>query len=712
MIDALRATEEFLQDQYLNLLQVRLVTSSAKVSDDVEVRWQWQNADLKNVGHPDDASGGVVLDEQIGLCLYVQCYSPETDLRAQLARALAIRSELLPGRQLDPKDGDTNGEWHVGVHWLVEGRDLPEWITQIAQIRHETAHFEEVPVDAIVNDGSDWNRALSRHGFPRLLFHTRSSLAHKVLDDAKRWANADEVVRKHLQAIPRNVTDPKMAPYVAQLVKTLAAIGSDDATEVRSDGDPIDISTIALENFRNVRSLSLDLRAPGQIVAANVVHGPNGSGKTAILEALSLALGSVSQRYIDYLQDYNVGSADKRRTYLEQYLTPLHASNNSSPRLGVNIGDLRSIELAQPENAAEAYAKLSGNIYLTSAGTSPLSRKANELGAEIAGGFSVVANAVLDWVDNMVTSADAKRDALNRRLGIRTNTTRNTTARLRIVEAKILGALNVSDHVMQWIRMAVGPFIRNDQRGLPEEWNKLLLSQAVELRRLAHCDTKQEVRTAVGQILAKRNELLGRVDLTLHRAQLAKTQTQDSLESEIRTWGEWAAAHPQVSSPVETGEIAALRESLEKASSRVAEITKEGQALRERIKHFESIRTFLQSHWVPTHPSTCPTCNTHLPNGIATAMDYSEQVTRQDIELKRREFQDAQQELASVTSKLDKRAQCPHPSMCFRSCALFLAASWTPADWQKRVSETYSLMRSLGLDERLLLAHIFYLKTS
>lgn len=59
-----------------------------------------------------------------------------------------------------------------------------------------------------------------------------------------------------------------------------------------SSAPPIAITSLSIRNFRGIRELDLDLRRPdGQPNSLVVLAGPNGCGKTAILEAALIALG-------------------------------------------------------------------------------------------------------------------------------------------------------------------------------------------------------------------------------------------------------------------------------------------------------------------------------------------------------------------------------------------------------------------------------------
>ena len=107
--------------------------------------WVWQDGNLHSVKSEDGPKGAVVLDGEVGLCMFFQTYKlVPIDLSSQINRILAIKSELLPRQASDSEGQDKFGEWSTSLLWLCDVALQDAWIAEVAKLRNETAYFEVI----------------------------------------------------------------------------------------------------------------------------------------------------------------------------------------------------------------------------------------------------------------------------------------------------------------------------------------------------------------------------------------------------------------------------------------------------------------------------------------------------------------------------------------------------------------------------------------
>lgn len=99
MKNAAKICKDFLENQYRKRLKIDFdrFDFENKASNKVPV-WQWVDVHLNPSGNDDaaDKGGLLLLDPEIGICLYFLPFVPqETDIAGQIMRALEIRSKLL-----------------------------------------------------------------------------------------------------------------------------------------------------------------------------------------------------------------------------------------------------------------------------------------------------------------------------------------------------------------------------------------------------------------------------------------------------------------------------------------------------------------------------------------------------------------------------------------------------------------------------------------
>ncbi len=274
------------------------------------------NEDLDPSDTDDDDA--LLLDPDVGVALFLlnfrgQAEERRTNLRAQVARGVGLRSRLLP-RRLPDSQSDKHGGWRVVIHWFVDQRNVAIWRQQVSDLRRDTAHLDELPVDAIVARNSGWPEAIRQHGFPRLLLKTRRVLHITTAEELLEWSSADAQVARALTGFGRSFPGDLERTLAGKIEEISRKKSTPASSSLKTEAAaPFQLTSLSIRAFRNLRELDLHLD-PSAPVRCAVYHGPNGTGKSNLFEALELALRGTSQRARDFLADKDVTTTKRARS--------------------------------------------------------------------------------------------------------------------------------------------------------------------------------------------------------------------------------------------------------------------------------------------------------------------------------------------------------------------------------------------------------------
>ena len=351
----LEVCREVLETAYREKLGITFSHSIAKIGQERQPVWRnVSDTDLTSELQPHSSgSAGLLLDPEIGLLLYILPFHSKTNLHKQIVRALALRSQLSVERNYSGSRGDNSdqrGSWRVAIHWLVPLNIRLVWTNQIEKIRRDTAFSEELSLDAIFLTDDDARNQIVRHGFPRLLITTREVFKKLKLEEMTLWLSADALVKKTLSDFGAHFHNPQQREFANEIVQALKDFEIASKSAVSNLPGPSSarkLRKIHIRNFRNLRDVRFDFGVPS--VSASVVHGPNGTGKSSLCEAISMALFRSSFRYktfADGTREKDVTAHDRAREYLERYLTPLDDSK-AEPQIAVDDEPLARPQLLQ-----------------------------------------------------------------------------------------------------------------------------------------------------------------------------------------------------------------------------------------------------------------------------------------------------------------------------------------------------------------------------
>ncbi len=625
--------------------------------------WSWVDEDLSPVEQT--SSNSILMDPDVGVALFLLHFDgntdecPGTDIRAQVARAIGYRSRLLPSR-IPEDNADLNGSWRVIVYWMVEHHDVRDWQKQASGLRRETAHLEELPVDAVIrNPSEDWSAAVRRHGLPRLLLRTRKVLEMTSPDQVYKWSSADERVREALSGFVEEFSND-LEVRLAQKIETKLSREESDNRQVDNHRlkEPKEFQTLHVQDFRNLKNIDLFFKQ-GAAQSA-VIHGPNGTGKSNLFEAIEFALRGTSKRAQSYLSDRDVVTTKKSQEYYERYLMPI-GLDECETRISLNGTDipLKIEKSVLPE--------LKGNMLFQDRVDDFIDMTANELATEILGEFSGLADSLRSFADSELAQAQGNLKLMLDRLGLDRSgsITKQDTARIKVAESQLRKITATPAHLLAilsneaWVwsnKTVQASRLLAALQPDHDETNKI----AKRLNKLSAVEESADhIRIFLSSIWQARSE----ADQFLEFVARISAEWPLELSKKIDMWGRWLEETRAEKKVVDNQVIAGKKRVRKELSDELELLTSQGLLYREREHHFESLQHFLYGPWKESGAERCPTCNTDFEDrgGIHKAVEAARKINSRSLEDMRKQYRDKQNQIKILDDELRMSdiAHCP-----------------------------------------------------
>jgi len=657
--NVLQICRDFLQSAYRERLGLSFCESLEQAETERQPVWRYVSSDdlITEVqpGAPDAI--GLLLDPDIGLLYYLAPFGPTTDLRKQVASAGAVLA-WLPNHPSERR--------HIVLHWLVQARDWPLWTRQAAELRRETGICEEVSLDALcLENSADFESQIAGHGFPRLLLVTREVFGKEQQSELTSWMTADDAVRRSLSGFAHRFEQPEQRELADGIVQAMHSFGG-SALENRERATAArPLRSVRAQNFRNLRDVELDFGSAD--ISAEVIHGPNGTGKSSVCEAISIALFGSSPRYAaftDRAREKDVSGADRPREYLRKYLTPL-AEPQEEPKIAINEPNtLLPPQLIAPADAAVAETAMGGTILMQETSRDFAAMPAQELGARVLRGYSDLADHLDQYVETRLAEANSNRQDFLRSFGLSASITKLTTAFERIARRQIDRSLpGIPRALVDWLEtIPAGEQVAWRWREWGDEPARNALASRLSFLDGSPSSMREEVRSwleAFNSLVVQSGEVIRSIEERV--APLLDELNQAA--ARVITWGQWLQRAPRrPGAPVspEAASLAARLAGLEEERSRVVA---QGQRVSRHFEHLEGVETYLKESWITEQPAKCPTCGAeHGESGgiqaVVRALRSQTASRRDELRLRysvlKRQIEDLQQSLAALGE-----AQCP-----------------------------------------------------
>lgn len=689
--DLLEVCREYLEKAYLEKLGVKLSNSLGELGTGRRPVWCWVAAsDLTSrveSGTPNAA--GLLLDPEIGLLCYLIPFEAGTSMRKQVVRSLALRSQLAiapNGAGQPAADSDWRGAWRVVVHWLVSVTAERKWRQQVVELRRETAFPEEISLDAIFLDQRDLASQLEHYGFPRLLLTTREVFRQRRLEETTRWLSASDLVVRSLSGFAAGFSVPEQRDLADEVVREM-----EDFSQRRGKRDaepapdrPRTLRRIRVRNFRNLRQVDLDFGP--QPVSTRVVYGPNGTGKSSLCEAISLALFGCSSRYRDFAdrgREKDVAAKDRGREYLEKYLASVkHAAGE--PAIAMDDGALDRPRLVAADQIEDAELQMSGTILTQDRSLEFTHLSSDELAARVLRGYSDVADHIEAYTDGRVAQVNAERQNFLREFGLSASITKLDTAYERIARGELDQSLPVLPQALvAWLDQVIGlgPERRSD---LPQRWRTWAGedSRSRLARELSNPDNDRESRLhAVRKALEDYHELALRSAEFLREVEsrIAPIRHElDRVAAQVAAWGDWLERRGPDSAAVASGEAETLTRKVSELQRRQQQIVEQGRIAAGRLEHLAQVEAYMRETWGKHRPEECPTCGANHADhgGIANVVESLRAKTTAERDRLRKEYVELNAQIDGGTKRLGELGYTQCPLSAEQESSLVEALQW------------------------------------
>lgn len=624
-------------------------------------------------------SGGLLLDPEIGVLLFILPFDESANIEAQLMCALRLRSELLPEANYAPESKDRCdpvGSWRIALHWLVSEDGRKKWLDALQKIKNETAFLEEIPVDAIVFSPDDPRESLLDHGFPRLLFGTRAALKRRSPDEVTTWLSADVLVEQDIAEFPQEFHKKRQRDIAAEAVQqmrsfmgpsTLAGKGKPDKAESRRR----QLHSLRIQNCRNLVDLELD--SGGEQVTATVIHGPNGTGKSNIVEALSLALFGSSSRYARFLRDHDISVRDRAAHYIDHYLKPLDKESSPRPEITINRERQKLNLVASPEDLLKSCRHMNGTVLAQETSTDFMNMSSDDLNTLVLRGYSEQANKLESYVEDKVTMVTRERLEFLQKWEAKGNITVIETAKARI--ARRICQVQLAQFplpLVQWLEALpdIDNSILAEAKRLATAWKKW--GDANDLEQLfediGKCSTTELIESALLARLKSLSTLQENTSAWFEKHARGNLSTPDNKNStefidQVQAWWGWlefgSKQHPMPADP----KIQGLQQTLADLQKRQQGIVANGTDCKKRLEHFSLIECFVRDEWSVKKPHECPTCGTDLSsrNGVVSVIESLKVFTQAAKDRLTDEYKAIKEEIKQVQKQLAALGYMPCP---------------------------------------------------
>jgi len=634
MLAWLEGCENWLVRQYKDVLGVNL--------SDGPVQLRWLSADsLAQEVQRDDARNIVVDDPEIGWLLFLLPYDP-SQIERQVNEALGFRSKLLresnyTGVDSASEKDDQYSSWRIGLVWLVSESSWDGWQQQIMGLRRESGAAEEISFDSVRIRENEVQKALDLNGLPRLLLHTRAIL-QKTPEAAEHWISADSQVESAMRDFSSQFKSSRARTISREMEER---VNAGKAAETRPTADaPRQFERFRVQNFRNIKSMEIVAQREGQARSeAIILFGPNGTGKSSLAEAISLAAFGTSPRLEAYLADKDVSRASSE-SYLSDYLTPLE-SPTTEPRFQWGNCTESNFALYPDEESRRRYEGIVLNQE-DSIDFTKISRQ--ELAAKVLQGYSRLADDLSEWLSSGEMRANEEKMAFTRSHGLSGAIKRSSTAYKRLASMLLTDQINrPSPEFLEWLRFLEK---MSDEDGviaskLISEWR---IHQETAVNRVAETiaklqeqgATRPHIAQALQDKLAEYDsiarqsvEFRGRME---NRIELLREQLDESLE-QIEAWGAWLASKTNIE-PKPDESFKGARAELEKLARQRDDIEATGKALRGRLELLDNAKSYVDGQWSKENPDICPVCESNVADrqGISTVVAVIERETNSTIQ--------------------------------------------------------------------------------
>ena len=547
-----------------------------------------------------------------------------------------------------------------------------EWENEVVRLRQKSGFSEELVLDGIFYMPGELDEALAEHGLPRLLLTARGVLSKATLPEIANWMSADQAVLRELDGFPDLFSEPEQQQKAQMILDQLGDLFLAIQETRNTPLAPAKVlGSLEVCNFRNLRHIRLNFGLPP--VSCRVIHGPNGTGKTSLFEALSLALSGSSSRYRAFLDpgERDVPPNSRSRIYVEQYLSPL-GNQGLKPKIGLNGEEPTLPVLVNSwDECNRLDREFSGTLIAQETSQEFLRLSSDQLAVRVLAGYSEFADRLETFVEEQLRKANEGRQTFLRSVGLPASITLFDTAQERIAEQILNQELpQLSPPLREWLsKLERHPALTGAASELAARWREWGEpgGRGTLAAKLAS-STETDAAYILSNWLSEGNRLTRQTRELTESFGAKLAPMHDHFEESLRdlaAWGEWlerraGKAPASASAPAESEALSRQMAGLQKEQQRVM---KEGQATKQHLDHLDQVTTAIGKGLVSQQPNRCPTCNADhsAQGGIEKVVSELRATTVASREKFLQEYRALDEKIKSVRQAMESRGQAPCP---------------------------------------------------
>jgi len=662
MHEWLESCEDWLTIQYKNILGFDFK------NDPVRLRWLTQDS-LIMESEKADAQSMIIEDADVGWLLYLIPFNSDF-LELQINQALSLRSQLLresnyTGIQKAGENEDHNSSWRVGLVWLVDENNEDDWHKRIITLRRESGVTEEISFDAVRVSNNNIHESLDNHGLPRLLLNTRA-LLRQSSEEAEKWLSADSQVLNELQNFSNDFSTTHSRTIAREMEEKAKVFETKEMN--RASNAPRNFQRFRVNNFRNLDTLEIAVdNIENSKAEAIVLFGPNGTGKSSFVEALSLAKFETSPLFERFMIDKDINGCNGD-LYLKDYLTPLN-STGAEPSFTLGMNDNCEFTLNPNENSK---SRFEGVILSQEDSIKFTELPRSELASRVLTGYSSLADHLSGWLSQEEQRAKDTKSFFTRKHGLNSAIKLSSTAYNRLADTLLSEQLQrPSPEFIDWLRFLGRLSGENGKQALSliNEWKS---HQDTAIQRLAGTLSKlQEIGATQADIAVVILEKLNEYDMLAIKSETFRqqleggiTELREQLEDsllQIETWGTWLSSQSGDQPEVDV-DSDSLKADIESLAKEKIDLEIEGKTLRGRLDLLDQTKQYLTNYWDKHHPDICPVCDSNVEDrhGIKVVVTKLQEETDETI----RELRTRHIEIQAKQKDLDAKLKATGVTTC------------------------------------------------
>lgn len=598
-----------------------------------------------------------VLDSALGVCVrLVVLDQPKSASEEVLS---AVQSALDKVATLDVRSGvpaaeaDSLGAWQVHVVWIVDPACLQSWGNAIRELRRTSSHSEEIGIDLLESDRGSVASRLALEGLPCFMFNSRK-LLNLSFADLPKWRSPDVNFESQLRQYVEEIRDEQQKEFVSGVLAR-----SQDGLESRStetvskvvEGEGEVVLSVA--DFRNIVSATIAMPLDGM---ATVLHGPNGTGKSSLFEALSIAMFGTSPRHLEYLGDQDVLPKD-RQEYVRNALQRFGAQSQPSVRLTGHetIGKLA----LTPEDSKRRLSEASGTLLAQESAREFVKMSAREVAGVVLSDFSPRARRIQEVVDRGAVQAKSAWQDWLRANGLNAAIAKQETILTKLVEQSLSSRCPpVSAMIYQWLGAVARRFgdyeaqarsLHQSLEDLDSTTGRASVVKSVVAAILGNLSATAPLVRWLGERSARLEEIYAMAERLQSEVETLRSDWP-TIKRDLAAWRDWLA-HPVEKIMRDASSNDEDEKKAVAGRRRLEELAPLGQSLRIRKEHLDSVMAGFLSKWSASHPHNCPTCDAQHVAGVQAVVSQLQNEVSASYEGMRREYADIQAELKRIQER-------------------------------------------------------------